>query len=179
MVKYGKNQLEKPSMSVLSDYTADEQTLLLRSLAAAAIAISAASPGRKVETASEGFAAAQYIMEVRKPYLATPLIGSVQYAIESRAAADQSFPDFVKAATAAGAGQSALDTLAAVAALLDAKTTPEEALAFKHWLLDIATTTTEAGKEGGNFLGWGAVAVNDEERAALQQIAEVLGVSAT
>ena len=60
-------------MSVLDDYSAEEQSLLLRSLAAAAIAIAAASPGRKVETASEGFAAASYIMEVRQPYLAHPL----------------------------------------------------------------------------------------------------------
>jgi hypothetical protein len=61
-------------MSVLSDYTAEEQSLLLRSLRATAIAISAASPGRKTETISEGFAAASYIMEVREPYLANSLI---------------------------------------------------------------------------------------------------------
>lgn len=165
-------------MSVLDDYSAEEQSLLLRSLAAAAIAIAAASPGRKVETASEGFAAASYIMEVRQPYLAHPLIGSLQFEIDRRAAAGDSFPNFVKQATAAGAEQAALDTLTAVAALLDAKTTPEEAQGFKRWLLDIATTTKEAGKEGGNFLGWGAVAVNDEERAALQRMAKVLGVEA-
>jgi hypothetical protein len=165
-------------MSVLADYTAEEQSLLLRSLAAAAVAIAAASPGRKAETASEGFAAARYIMEVREPYLANSLIGSIQYMIESRTAADETFPDFVKRATAPGAEQAALDTLAAAAALLDAKTTPEEAQGFKRWLLDIATTTQNAGKEGGNFLGWGAVAVNDEERAALQRIAEVIGAPA-
>jgi hypothetical protein len=165
-------------MSILADYTAEEQSLLLRSLAAAAIAISAASPGRKVETASEGFAAARYIMEVREPYLANPLIGSLQFEIDRRAAAGDSFPDFVEQATATAAEQTALDTLGAVAALLDARTTPEEAQGFKQWLLDIATTTKYAGKEGGNFLGWGAVAVNDEERAALQRMAEVLGAPA-
>ena len=78
-------------------------------------------------------------------------------------------------ASAPGAEQAAFDTLAAVAALLDAKTTPEEAAGYKHWLLDIAAKTTEAGKEGGNFMGWGAVPVNDEERAALQKIAGTLG----
>ena len=80
-------------------------------------------------------------------------------------------------ATAPGAEQAAFDTLAAVAAVLDAKTTPEEATGFKHWLLDIAAKTTEAGKEGGNFMGWGAVAVNEEERAALQKIAATLGIA--
>lgn len=164
-------------MSVLTDYTTDEQTLLLRSLSAAAIAIAAASLGRKTETVAEGFAAAKYIMEVREPYLANPLIGSVQYELERRAAADQAFPDFVKQATADDAEQAAFDTLGAVAALLAAKTTAEEAAGFKQWLLDIAAVTKGAGKEGGNFLGWGAVAVNDEERAALERMKQVLGVT--
>jgi hypothetical protein len=165
-------------MTVLADYTSEEQSLLLRSLQAAAIAISAASLGRKTETISEGFTAASYIMEERAPYLSNPLIGSVQYEIERRAAAGDSFPDYVKVATAPGAEQAAFDTLAATAALLDAKTTPEEAGGFKQWLLNIAAKTTEAGKEGGNFLGWGAVAVNDEERAALHKVAATLNITA-
>ena len=125
---------------------------------------------------AEGFAAAKYIMEVRQPYLANPLIGSLQYELERRAAADQPFPDFVAQATADGAEQAAFDTLEAVAALLAAKTTPEEAAGFKQWLLDIAAVTKGAGKEGGNFLGWGAVPVNDAERAALERMQQVLGV---
>jgi hypothetical protein len=80
-------------------------------------------------------------------------------------------------AGAPGAEQAAFETLAAVAAMLDVNTTPEEAGGFKHWLLDIAAKTTEAGKEGGNFLGWGAVAVSEQERAALQKIATTLGIS--
>jgi hypothetical protein len=116
-------------------------------------------------------------MEERAPYLANPLIGSVQYEIERRAQAGDSFPDYVKLATAPGAEQAALDTLSAAAALLDTKTTAEEAGGFKQWLLNVAAKTTEGGKEGGNFLGWGAVAVNDQERAALQKIAALLGVS--
>lgn len=164
-------------MSVLADFNAQEQRLLLSSLSAAAVAISAASLGRKVETASEGFAAAQYILEVRQPYLANSLIGSLQYEIERRATAGETFPEFEKQATAPGAEGASLETLAATAALLDARTDAEEALGFKRWLLDIARVTKEAGKEGGNFFGRGAVAVNDEERAAYARMAEVLGVS--
>lgn len=164
-------------MSVLADFNAEEQRLLLSSLSAAAVAISAASLGRKVETVSEGFAAAQYILEVRQPYLANSLIGSLQYEIERRTASKESFPDFFQQATAPGAEGAAIETLAAVAALLDARTDAEEALGFKRWLLDIARITKEAGKEGGNFFGRGAVAVNDEERAAYARIEEALGVS--
>jgi hypothetical protein len=69
-----------------------------------------------------------------------------------------------------------LATLRQVAALLAEKSTPAEANGYKEWLMKIAALTTEAGKEGGNFLGWGAVLVNDAEKAALAEVAAALGV---
>ncbi len=75
-------------MSVLADYTPEQQQLLVRSLEAAGVVISAASLGPKRETVSEGFAAASYIMESRGEYLDNALIQSIQYALEERARAD-------------------------------------------------------------------------------------------
>lgn len=163
-------------MTVLADYTPDEQRLLLRSLSAAAEVVSAASLGKKAETASEGFAAASYIMESHGEFLDNPLIGSVQYELDRRAKADEKFPDFFKRATAPGAEGAALDILRQVNALLAAKVPAGEAAGYRTWLLNIAQKTAEAGKEGGNFFGRGAVLVNDAERAALAEIAQVLGV---
>ena len=54
----------------------------------------------------------------------------------------------------------------------------EAGFTFGHVRVDLKAKTTEAGKEGGNFMGWGAVPVNDEERAALKKIAETLGIEA-
>ena len=71
-------------MSVYADYTPEEQQVLLRSLQAAAVAISAASLGRKVETASEGFAAASYITDRSAAQVDNTLIGSVQFALDER-----------------------------------------------------------------------------------------------
>ena len=51
-----------------------------------------------------------------------------------------------------------------------------EAAGYKQWLMNIAVRTAQAGKEGGNFLGWGAVEVNDVERAALRDLAALLGI---
>jgi membrane-bound ClpP family serine protease len=53
---------------------------------------------------------------------------------------------------------------------------PSEAEAFKAYLIDIAKKTAEASKEGG-FLGIGATRVSDQEKAALSQLAEALGVT--
>ena len=50
-------------MSLLADYTTDEQMLLMEGPRLAAVVISAASPGRSAETASEGFAAVQVCHE--------------------------------------------------------------------------------------------------------------------
>ena len=69
-----------------------------------------------------------------------------------------------------------MDKLAAVAALLDAKATADEAAGYKQWLLDIADVTAKAGKEDQGFLGHGGVKVNDAERQKLSDIARVLGI---
>ena len=164
-------------MSLFTDYTPDEQQLLLRSLQAAAVAISAASLGRKTETVSEGFAAASLITERSEATVANPLITSVQFALDQRAKSGQPFPNFEKAASAPNAKAEAMQTLQQVAALVDAKSVPEVAQGYKRWLYEIAQRTAEAGKEGGNFFGRGAVLVNDAERDALAEIAQALGVA--
>lgn len=164
-------------MSLFTDYTPDEQQLLLRSLQAAAVAVAAASLGRKTETVSEGVAAASFIMARTATTVSNPLISAVQYALEQRAARGEPFPNFEKAANAPGAAEAALATLRELADLLAAQTDADAARGFKEWLLAIARSTAEAGKEGGNFWGRGAVQVNAAEEAALEAVAAVLGVT--
>ena len=53
---------------------------------------------------------------------------------------------------------------------------PEELEAFNAYLIDIATKTAEASKEGG-FLGIGATRVSEQEKAAISQLTEALGVT--
>jgi hypothetical protein len=163
-------------MTVIGDLTDDERTVLFAALRAAPVVISAASPGRKEETASEGYAAASAILQSRDAYVANPLVSSIIVAIEQRIHAEQPFPDHVAVATAPDAEAHALAALRAGAALLDARCTPDEAAGTKRWLLEIARVTAEAGKEDQGFLGRGGVLVNDEERAALARVAEALGV---
>ncbi len=163
-------------MTVLADYTPEEQRLLLVSLRAAGVAVSAASLGKSAETASEGFAAASYVLESEGEYLDNTLIQSVQFDLKRRSEAGQQFASYQDAAEAAGAKQEALETLRQVVALLDAKSPGHEAAQYRQWLMNIAQRVAAAGKEGGNWLGWGAVEINDAERAALQEIGQVLGV---
>lgn len=163
-------------MTVYSDLSDEEQRLLRASLAAAAVAVSVASPGRKEETASEGFAAAALILDSRADYVGNPLVSSVILALEERVRTDQTFPDYVELASAPGAHAWAMDTLRSVGELLDARATAEEAAGYRDWLMRIARTVAAAGKEDQGFLGRGGVQVNEAERAALAEIAGVLGV---
>jgi hypothetical protein len=57
---------------------------------------------------------------------------------------------------------------AAAAALV--KVPPDEALAYKKWLLTIARKVAEASKEHG-------VAVSDPEKAALAELSAAMGIS--
>ena len=166
-------------MTVYSDYTEAEQRLLISSLEAAALVVSASSRGRKEEYVSEGFAATNLVLKSQEAYVANTLVSSIILELEREAKEqDREFPDYGKLAAADGARQRSLDTLRAVVKLLDSKATPDEAAGYKNWLLQIAQATAEAGKEDQGFLGFGGVAVNDAERAALADIASVLGIQA-
>ena len=69
-------------MSLLADYTTDEQMLLMEGPRLAAVVISAASPGRSAETASEGFAAVTYAMRSQGEFLDNTLINSILFGLD-------------------------------------------------------------------------------------------------
>lgn len=163
-------------MTVIADYTEDEQRLLRTAIEAAAVAISAASPGREEETVSEGFAAARFVLESQPAYVGNTLVTSILVELLERIKEEQPFPDYVKVASAPGAYDESMALLARAVRLLDAKATSEEADGYKRWLLDIARVVASAGKEDQGFLGMGGVMINDKERSAYQAIADVLGL---
>jgi hypothetical protein len=165
-------------MTVYADYAQDEQQLLLASLDAAGIVVSAASIGRGAETASEGIAVATLILDSRDAYVDNTLVSSVILAISERVKAEQPFPNYAELAVASGAEDEALFTLRSVVSLLDAKATPDEAADYKAWLLQTANAAAAAGMEDQGFLGCGGVVVDDAERIALAEIAAVLRIAA-
>ena len=94
-------------MTVISDFTPEEQRLILSSLEAPAIIVSAASPGRKEETASEGFAVAEFILASLREHVANPLVTSTIMALQERLEREERFPDFVELASRPGAREEA------------------------------------------------------------------------
>jgi hypothetical protein len=163
-------------MSLITDYPDEEQLLLMQGPRLAAIVVSAASPGRASETVAEGYAAISYAMSSEGEFLGNRLINSILYQLEQMAKAERKFADYTALASAPDAMADALAKLARIADLLDAKSDAAEAVGYKQWVMNAATAASEGGKEGGNFLGWGAVDVNDAERTALAEIARALRI---
>ena len=61
----------------------------------------------------------------------------------------------------------------AASEVLAKKATPEEASAFRAWVLSIADDVSKAAREGG-FLGFGGTQVSVEEVAAIDRIKSAL-----
>jgi hypothetical protein len=162
-------------MSIFADYTPDEQRVLLRAINAAAVLVSAASPSSGADTASEGFASAEYVLASLEAYIGNTLVSSVIVALRDRVADEVAFPDYVKVARSTDAADQARDALVAVAGLLDARATPDEAAGYKDWLLGVARASAEASLEDKGFLGFGGTPVNEAERAAVAEVARLLG----
>jgi hypothetical protein len=76
------------------------------------------------------------------------------------------------------AGEEILEELRAVNGVLTEKATPEEADAFRKWLLEAAQRTADAAKEGG-FLGFKAERVSEGEQRMLDKLGEVLSAPAS
>ena len=161
-------------MTVITEYTSEEQSLLMQGPRLGAIVVSAASPGSGADTESEGFAAIQYATSNRGEFLDNTLIASILYELDQLAKSEFRFAPYGKLAAAPGAKEQALAQLGQIADLLDRKSNPAEATGYKQWVLNAATVASQAAKEGGGFLGRGAVLVNDAERAALAEIAKSL-----
>lgn len=164
-------------MTVWADLAPDEQAVLMDALHGASVLVSVASPGRKEETASEGFEAASFILDSRRAQVDNPLTSSLILLFDTEARdPNVRFPDYLELVAAPDARERALAALRAAAELLDRRVEPDEALGFKRWLLDIASVTAQAGKEDQGFLGRGGVYVNDKEREALHEVAGALGL---
>ena len=69
-----------------------------------------------------------------------------------------------------------LDMCREAVALLDAKAAPEEAAAYKQWIMAVAEEIAGAAKEGG-FLGIGGDRISTWETEVMNEVSAALGLS--
>lgn len=160
-------------MTTKSDFTTEEWATLRQAPANAATYVITADPSI-LGTFQELRALSKALREPRVPPAAQELVGSLVADV-----ADSEQTGAQAAATGDEEGGDVREQLhqsvQEAAALVDAKTSPEEAAGFKKWLLELAEVAAKAHKEGG-VLGIGGVRVSDKEKTALAEIKSALGL---
>jgi hypothetical protein len=165
-------------MTDKSNFTPDEWKLLLESVMAAGIAISAAEPsglwGLLKESFASGAELAKAKMDPGTNALIKAVVGDFTTA-EGRSAARDGLTGKFKGSKPADIKEKCIGILRQTAATIDAKAPGDSA--FKSWLQQISQHVAEASTEGG-FLGIGGASVSDAEKATLSEISSALKLAA-
>jgi hypothetical protein len=156
-------------MTSRQDFTDEEWGRIRRAPFVAGFAISIADPGGPIELAKETMAS---MRSATLPPSREELLTSVALDLQAMSQRKQNPLGDYKPRS----GQQVLEELRAVDQLLTAKATPEEAEAFRRWLVATAQAAADAAKEGG-FMGFGAEQVSAGEQQMLDQVRGALGVA--
>jgi hypothetical protein len=163
-------------MATKADFTEEEWTRLKRGPFIAGLAISLADPGGPIEAIKETSATLKTVTGAADAGASGELVAALASEV-SEEARHRKNPLAGFKPKGALAGQEILDELRAVIAIVGDKATPEEAEAYRAWLLAAAKEAADAAKEGG-FLGFHAERVSEGEQRMLDQLASVLSAPA-
>jgi hypothetical protein len=165
-------------MADKSNFTPDEWKLLLQSVMAAGIAVTAAEPSGLWGLLKESFAGGAAMAKAKTDPGTNALIKAVvaDFTTAEGSAARDGLKTALKGSKPAEIKDKCIAMLRQTAATVDGKA-PGDAAAFKSWLQQISQHVAEASKEGG-FLGIGGVAVSDAEKATLTEISSALKLAA-
>ena len=159
-------------MTSKGDFSEEEWARIRRAPFVAGMAISIADPGGPIEVAKETMAS---VRSASAPPSEEELLVAVAHDIQALTKQKQNPMGKFKLTSGALAGQQVLEELRAVNEIVTAKATPEEAAAFRRWLVATAQSAADAAKEGG-FMGFGAEQVSKGEQAMLDQLGSALGI---
>jgi hypothetical protein len=153
-------------MTTKADFPADEWSRVVRAPFVAGLAITLADPGGPIEATKETMGT---LKAATNPPSREQLLAEVALEVQALAQQKQHPLKGYKPSKKSPVGEQVLDELRAVRGIVEAKATPEEAEAFKQWLVATAQAAAGAAKDGG-FMGIGAHLVSDREQAMLDQV---------
>jgi hypothetical protein len=161
-------------MTTKADFNEEEWATLVRSPMVAGAAITLADPGGPIEVLKETSAVLKFVTSTSSEQR-DDLVGEL--ARELRGLAEQRqnpLGDFKP--RGALAGKEIVDEISRASEIVSAKASPEEADAFRAWIMECAQRAADAAKEGG-FMGFRAERVSQGEKDMLAQLRSALGVS--
>jgi ABC-type Fe3+ transport system substrate-binding protein len=160
-------------MTSRADFTDSEWEVLVRAPMVAGMAITLADPGGPIEVVKETSAVLRLV--TTESAARDDVVGEAARGLRELAQQRKSpLKDFKPRGSLAG--KEILDELSRAAAIVDEKATPDEAQAFRDWLLESAQRAAEAAKEGG-FMGFNAVRVSEGEQRMLDELRATLAAS--
>ena len=162
-------------MTSKADFTEEEWTRLKRAPFVAGMAISLADPGGPIELVKETAATLKAVLHEAEGRGRGELVDAIAREATEGARQRKSPLAGFKPSKGATAGVEILDELGEVNRIVSQKATPEEAAAFRDWLLAAAQEAATAAKEGG-FMGFHAERVSEGEQRMLDRLSEVLAV---
>ena len=157
-----------------ADFAPEEWREVVGAPVTVSMVVSLASPAAG-DMFKESMALASKLAEIANNPSTTGLLATLAAEYKDRETLKQAQPQLDKSSLEAARAK-LLESVRAATAIIDAKA-GDEAATIKSWLYSVAAATAEAAKEG-DFMGIGGVKVNDAERAALQELAAILGVQA-
>lgn len=160
-------------MTNKDDFTEEGWARLRRAPMIAGMAISLADPGGPIELTKETMAS---LKAASSPPSNEELLTAVSQDIMAMAQQKQNPLGDFKIDKGTQAGMQILDELRAVNELVTEKATPEEAQAFRDWMVAVAHAAADAAKEGG-FMGFGAELVSQGERDMIARVTDAVGGS--
>ncbi len=163
-------------MTAKTDFTAEEWKQLLQAPGAAGIYIMMSDPSFVIGSMKEALAVSAGILQKGKQDGNSELLAALLGEFKEREMAKQAQLKFEEKNVEA-VKKKTIETLKQAARILDEKATVEEAAEIKAWLYDMGVKAANAAKEGG-FLGFGGERVSENEKTALREIADQLGVPA-
>jgi hypothetical protein len=151
-------------MTTKADFTPEEWALVLEAPPSAGIIVVTAQRGG---TLRETLAMAKAYGEARRLHGESELLDEIVSAKPEM--------DVKRYSAAEELERDLLQRLRDAVALVEQKATPEEAEAYKRFIVDLAERVAEAHKEG--LLGLTGERVSEAERAAIEKIKEAVGAA--
>jgi len=158
-------------MTTKADFSEEEWATVVRSPIVAGMAITLADPGGPIEVVKETSAVLKFVTGEGEQR--DDLVGEVAREIRSLAQ-ERTNPVGDFKPRGALAGQQVVDEISRAGEIVSAKATPEEAEAFRAWILECAQRAADAAKEGG-FMGFHAERVSQGEKDMLAKLGSALG----
>jgi hypothetical protein len=159
-------------MTAKADFTEEEWARLKRAPFVAGMAISLADPGGPIEAVKETAATLKTVRGAEGGDRGE-LVSALASEVVADAGQRKNPLGGFKPSSGANAGVEILGELGAVNRIVGEKATPEDATAFREWLLDAAQEAANAAKEGG-FLGFHAERVSEGEQKMLDSLRDAL-----